>query len=163
MTVELAKVTIVPDDIIRADLTKGAAWRGFGTRSWAKAREIAPVGKGVAAPMQKQREHGQLKASMTLRFFFGADGHFEIGSKLQTESVPGGAGPVSLFALIELGSSPHPIDAINGPFLVFMGKGGVVFTPHVNHPGHPKKNPFVERATQQILHEMDGLTLVSAR
>lgn len=155
MSGPFSSVHLVPDSVIHAQVAAGDVWRDFGIKSWARAKEICPVGDSEG------RSGGQLKASLLLRFYFGADGHFEIGSALQTNQVPGGAEPVSLFALIELGTDAHPIDAINSTVLVFRSHGTLVFTPHVDHPG-TKANIFAQRATQQILHEMAGLSLVKA-
>lgn len=52
--------------------------------------------------------------------------------------------PYALF--VHEGAAPHPIDPVNGQFLVFTGRdGSLVFTRHVDHPGN-KPNRFLVRA-----------------
>lgn len=131
-------------------------WKDYGLRAAARSRDICPVGKtemetGTYGPAEP---HGALKASMVVRYQFGKDPRIEIGSTLQ------GKGGVNIFALNELGTDAHAIDAAPGGVLTFVSKGVRVFTTHVNHPG-TKKNPFVERAAQQVIHEMGGIRLVA--
>lgn len=154
----LGHTDLIPDTEIGAQMMAGQPWRDLGLRMWGRAVNLAPVSR---APMEPgfigppPQTGGGLKSGMFIRFVGGEDGRMEIGS---TATV--GDGDVSLFALIELGTEPHSIDAKNAEFLRFISKGKLFYRKHVNHPG-TKKNPFAERACQQILHELDGLELVA--
>lgn len=58
-------------------------------------------------------------------------------------------------AYVELGTSPHPIDA-HGPWSLWNPRTGVYFGPHVDHPGtHPE--PYLRPALYQ---PRDGLGFV---
>lgn len=137
---------MLPDPLIHAEIAESAGWRVMGLRMLDRSKAIAPGGMGK---------------SMFARFVFGPDGRLEIGSKRTVE------GNQSLLALIELGTKPHyipggaPDNPQGGPLAFNWAKGGgdVVFA-WVHHPG-TKKNPFVQKAMQQIVHEAAGLTLVS--
>lgn len=153
----LDHLELKPDGDMRAYIGESAGWRNYGLRSAERARQLCPVGKGpelgvgVSGPRQ---QGGGLKASMEVRFYFGIDAHIEIGSKLQTS----GNNPVSLFALVELGTVAH---TVYGSPLAFVPRGGVlIFRAWAKIPAH-KANRFTEKAAQQILHEMSGLTLVT--
>jgi hypothetical protein len=134
-------IDLISNDMIAAQLGSGPGWRDMGIRMGERARTIAP------------RESGELAESMEARFQFGPDPKILIGSTLQTD----GNSPVNLMALMELGTEAHDIpNAFGwGPTFGIGGRFNGKF-----HPG-TKKNPFVERACQQIVHEMNGITLVS--
>jgi hypothetical protein len=154
------RVTLLPDDQIAAVVGGMPGWRDMGIRMGERAKAIAPVSKVEQAAGQfgPQQTGGHLKGSMEVRFQFGPDPKILIGS---THTV--GEEGLSLFALIELGTEAHPIDQKpGGPLLHFVTHGHEVFTSHVNHPG-TKKNPFAERAAQQIVHETAGIGLVSLK
>jgi hypothetical protein len=144
MTVEI-RADFVADAKVRADVCASPGWHIMGLRMLARSVEIAPGGMGK---------------SMFVRFVYGPDGRLEIGSARTVK------GNLALLDLIEQGTKRHyipmgaPGSPAGGPLAFEWAKGGgaVVFA-WVNHPG-TKKNPFVQKAMQQILHEAAGLTLV---
>jgi hypothetical protein len=151
-------MTVVSNAKIAAQIGSGPQWKDMGLKMLARARALCPVShvEQVAGQYGPQQVGGALKASMEARFQFGPDPMILIGSTLQTI----GNKPVNLFALNELGTEAHLIAPAPGGVLAFVAGGTLVVTSNpVHHPG-TKKNPFVERAAQQILHEMAGLTLV---
>ncbi len=135
----------VNDSTIRAQICESAGWHVFGLRVLERSQRLAP---------------GKLGAGMFCHFYYGADGRIEIGNP---RTVKGG---LNLFGLIERGTKAHfipmgaPDSPSGGPLAFYWKKMGtsVVFA-WVKHPG-TKKNPFVERATQQVVHEAAGLKLV---
>lgn len=153
----LDHLDLLPNTAVAELVGDSEGWHMMGLRMAQRAKDTCPVGKtemelGQYGP---EEPHGALKASMEVRFSFGADPRIEIGSKLQTV----GKKPVNLFALVTDGTESHSIDAAPGGILTFV-KGGVrIFTTHVNHPG-TKKNPFVINAARAVLREMGGFALV---
>lgn len=159
-TVTLDHLDLLDDAAIRTRVAASEGWRTLGLLSLARARQLSPVSHeamlaGVHGP---PKPGGGLKASLEVRFVYGVDPRIEIGSKRTV-----GEDNLALLALIELGTEAHPISPReDGPgVLVFITHGVKVITSKtVKHPG-TKKNPFVERAMQQIIHTSMGATLVA--
>lgn len=145
MTVSV-KADFVADSVVREQVCSSPGWHLMGLKMLARTVEIAPGGMGK---------------SMFVRFFYGPDGRLEIGSARTVK------GNLALLDLIEQGTKAHfipsgaPGSPSGGPLAFYWGKQGrdVVFA-WVKHPG-TKKNPFVQKAMQQIIHEAAGLNLVS--
>lgn len=137
----------VPDGLTHEQICNSPGWHLLGLKVLARSVTLAPGGLGK---------------SMTCKFVYGPDGRIEIGSKRTVSP-----GSVALLGLIEQGTKAHyiprgaPGDPQGGPLAFSWAKGGgdVVFA-SVHHPP-TKKNPFVEKAMQQIIHEAAGLSLVS--
>lgn len=145
MTVRIEPPSFVSDAKVREDICASAGWHIMGLRMLERTTTIAP---------------GQMGKSMFVRFFYGPEGRLEIGS---ARTVKGG---LALLDLIERGTKAHyipggaPGNPSGGPLSFFWEKaGGQVVFAWVKHPG-TKKNPFVQKAMQQILHEAAGLNLV---
>lgn len=147
-------IDLIPDLEIGAQMVEGEPWRNMGLRMWERTVAICPVSRQNDV-MGPYKVGGALKASIEIRFTFGTEGHIEIGSR---HTVTKG---YALLALLELGTEDHDVSPVNASVLVFFYRGHWVFTPNTVHPRGIKANPFVERAAQQILHEMDGVTLVA--
>lgn len=133
-----------PRSVINTAVGEMAGWQRMGDRILAHAKAICPVSSdenGGGGP--------HLKDSLEKRIITGADPRILIGSK---QTVPGG---LSKLDLVVSGTDPHPIDAINGPVLVFTAGGTVVFTPHVDHPGTAPNN-FVLEAIKAVCQEGVG-------
>lgn len=135
----------LPDPIIREQIVASPGWRAMGLRMLERSIVLAPGGLGK---------------SLFIRFFYGPEGRLEIGS---ARTVKGG---LALLGLIEQGTKAHyiptgaPGSPSGGPLHFQWAKaGGEVTFVWVHHPGM-KKNPFVQRAMQQVLYEAAGLTLV---
>lgn len=154
LRVAVVTTTIIGDAELRAVVAESPGWRALGLRAWQRSIELAPVsreeiGQGTHGPA---RVGGGLRDSMRVRFIGGPDPRIEVGSKLTV-----GDEDYSLLDIVESGTPPHAIDPkTEGGVLVFPKGGTVVFTRHVEHPG-TKKNPFVERAFQQVIHESIGV------
>lgn len=139
------KANFVPDSVVREQVVASPGWHVMGLKMLARSVQLAP---------------GEMGSSMFLRFVYGPDGRLEIGSKRTVK------GNIALLDLIVEGTKRHfipmgaPGSPSGGPLAFEWAKGGgsVVFA-WVNHPG-TKKNPFVQRAMQQIIHEGAGLNLV---
>lgn len=144
MTV-IASAEFKSDPEIREQIVASPGWHVMGLRMLERSVQLAPGGLGK---------------SLFVRFFYGPEGRLEIGSK---RTVKGG---IALLSLIEQGTKSHyiprgaPDNPRGGPLHFQWAKaGGEVTFVWVHHPG-TKKNPFVQRAMQQVLHEAAGLTLV---
>ena len=145
MTVEI-RSDFVSDGQIRADVVESPGWHVMGLRMLERSRALAPGGMGK---------------SMFVRFIYGPEGRMEIGSARTVK------GNLALLDIIETGTKAHyiptgaPSDPGGGPLHFYWRKAGADVTfAWVHHPG-TKKNPFVQKAMQQVLHEAAGLTLVS--
>lgn len=154
----LDHIDIASDAMIRQAVASGPGWRDLGLRAWQRSIALAPVShvEQEAGQYGPQEVGGSLRDSMEIRFIFGVDPRIEIGSKHTV-----GDDDLALLALVELGTEPHLIPPKEGGVLAFVAGGHKVITPKpVHHPG-TKKNPFVERAMQQVIHEALGVTLVA--
>lgn len=148
------RVTLLPDSVLIREVTAGPGWHSLGYRCRARSAEIAPVGRTWEPGRTAGKPHGgtHLKDTMVVEFDY-ADPRILVGSR----DTVGDEG-LALLALVELGTEAHPIDPVNANALRFVDRGTsgtIVFAAHVTHPG-TKKNPFVERAMQQVVHESGG-------
>lgn len=88
------------------------------------------------AKIEAPRKTGNLEQHIVKRLVEGPHG---------PEMLVGVEG-VAYAIFVHEGTEPHPIDPVNGPFLVFVGRDGtLVFARHVDHPGN-KPNRFLVRA-----------------
>ncbi len=143
----IVKADFLPDPAVREEIVASAGWHAMGLRMLERSVIQAPGGLGK---------------SMFVRFLYGPDGRLEIGSARTADR-----SNLALLDIVESGTKAHYIPAGapgspgGGPLHFYWRKAGADVTfAWVHHPG-TKKNPFVERAMQQVLHEAAGLTLVS--
>lgn len=94
-----------------------------------RAQELCPVGTGPTA--------GRMRDSLYTTY---------------TEDPPVGyvLCPDPAYIFVAGGTRPHPIDPVNGQFLVFPKDGQIVFATHVDHPG-TTANPFLTKALREVI------------
>jgi len=94
-----------------------------------RAIELCPVGKGPTS--------GNMRNSLYAQFTLDPPRGFVMC-------------PDPAYIFVAGGTRPHPIDPVNGQFLVFPKDGVTWFATHVEHPG-TKANPFLIKAAKEVI------------
>lgn len=127
----------IPRSLLLAEVSEMPGFRHLGERILAQAKSTCPQSDG---DNDSESDSGHLVDALEMKLITGADPRLLIGSSSQGEKL----------GWVTLGTDPHPIDAVNGPNLVFDANGETVFTPHVDHPG-TQPNSFILDAAGAIV------------